>query len=101
MYEVRKSPLHGKGLFAVKTIRKGTLIGEYEGTLTKRNGLHVLWLQDEDDSWTGLKVTNDMRFVNHSRKPNAEPWGTTLYALKTIRPGEEITFDYGEDFADV
>ena len=100
-FEVRDSSLHGKGAFAVKTIRKGSLIGTYEGRPTKRNGAHVLWLEEDDGSWSGLKVTNDLRFVNHSRRPNAEPCGTELYALRTIRAGEEITFDYGDDFSDL
>ena len=39
--------------------------------------------------------------VNHSRKPNASFYGDELEALRAIRPGEEITHDYGCDWADV
>lgn len=101
MYEVRESPLHGKGLFATERIPKGRLIGRYEGQPTRRNARHVLWMQDEDGQWHGLRVLNDMRFVNHSRRPNAVVYGTEIFAKKAIRPGEEITFDYGKDFADL
>ena len=101
MYEVRRSPLHGKGLFATERIEKGVLIGRYLGRPTRRNGRHVLWMQDDEGAWHGLRVENEMRFVNHSRRPNAIVYGDELYARKVIRPGDEITFDYGTDFADL
>lgn len=97
--EVGESAIHGRGLFATRTFRKGERIGSFEGVPAKRNGSHVLWYQDESDRWHGRRVLNDIRYANHSSRANAEAWGTELYAARRIRPGEEITFDYGEDFA--
>ena len=95
------SPIHGKGLFARKTIRKGRHIGTYEGPATQRDGMHVLWVYDEnDENPVGLNGKNVLRFCNHSSDPNAEFDGFELYALKTIRKDEEITFHYGEDWDD-
>ena len=38
-----------------------------------------------------------LRYLNHCSKPNAEFDGPDLYAISDIKPGEEITFDYGEE----
>jgi len=95
---VAKSPIHGRGLFARRRIRRDDYIGTYEGTRTQRNGMHVLWVWDEaTQNWVGVNGRNEMRFLNHSDNPNAEFWGDELYALRIIKPDEEITFDYGWD----
>ncbi len=91
---VKKSPIHGRGLFATKRIRKGTVIGKIEGYITRKNGPHVLWITPH----LGIKVTNIYRFVNHADEPNAAYYDdATLVALRTIEPGEEITHDYSGD----
>jgi len=96
---VAKSPIHGKGLFARKKIRADTLIGLYEGPATQRDGMHVLWLWNEDNErWEGINGKNEMRFLNHSSEPNADWWGNELYALRDIARDDEITFHYGEDW---
>jgi len=94
-----RSEIHGRGLFARKTIRKGHHIGTYEGPETKRDGMHVLWVYDEnDENPIGRNGKNVLRFCNHSSQPNAEFDGFELYALKTIKAGEEITFHYGDEW---
>ncbi len=96
------SKIHGKGLFAKKRIPKGTHIGTYEGPEAKRDGMHVLWIYDEnDENPVGRNGKNVLRFTNHSARPNAEFDGFDLYAIRTIKPDEEITFDYGDDWEDV
>lgn len=99
--QVKKSSIHGRGLFAVDAIPKGTRIGEYQGPYAKRNSPYVLWFEDDDGQERGIVGKNEIRFVNHSRKPNAEFEGPVLYALKRIRAGEEITVHYGDDWVDV
>lgn len=95
---VEPSPIHGKGLFAARPLQRGQLIGVYDGPVVTEDGPHVLWLEDEaGGSWTGYDGRNEMRFMNHSREPNAEMDGLNCYALTDIRPGEEITIDYGWD----
>ena len=94
-YVVRKSPIHGMGLFAVRPIEKGELIGELEGEYTRQDGMHVLWL----DEHSGFRVTNELRYINHDDQPNACYYDDlTVVALRDIEPGEEITHDYNADW---
>ena len=97
---VATSPIHGRGVFARQRIRDGALIGDFEGRETKRNGTHVLWVLEEDGAVVGIRGENELRFLNHSRRPNAEFRGASLYAVRNIQPGQEITFDYGDDWND-
>lgn len=95
---VEESDIHGRGLFARCDIDHDEYIGTYEGPATQSDGMHVLWLwNDETERWEGINGTNEMRFLNHSPKPNADWWGDELYAIRKINAGEEITFDYGWD----
>ena len=93
------SAIHGTGLFARRTIRSGTHIGTYQGPMVKTDGTYVLWVQ-EGGRPVGRKGVNELRFLNHSDRPNAEFDGFELYALRTIRAGEEITINYHPDGAD-
>ncbi|HXM74544.1 MAG TPA: SET domain-containing protein-lysine N-methyltransferase [Chthoniobacterales bacterium] len=105
--EVRRSRVHGHGVFATKRIRKKARIIEYTG---KR----VTWESvpdDSNDSHTflfglddGTIVIdpriggNDARWINHSCDPNCEAIEEDgrifIYALRHIRPGEELSYDY-------
>jgi uncharacterized protein len=93
---VRRSPIHGKGVFAAQPIEAGQTIGYFEGHAVARDGEHVLWLDDG----SALEVTNDLRFLNHAAEPNADFDGASLevWASRPIAPGEEITIHYGEDW---
>lgn len=94
LFEVRDSGVHGFGLFAIKKIPKGTVLGQVEGKYTKRNGPYVLWLDDG----RGFKVSNDLRYINHAAKPNAAYYDDlTVATIKSIRKGDEITHDYFGD----
>jgi len=100
--EVKQSQIHGLGLFAARTIRKGTTVGYYEGPEAQEGdfGDHVLWIYDEDEEREyGIEGQNETRFVNHCKGANANFNGEQLIALRTIRAGEEITHDYGEAWA--
>ncbi|NIP72726.1 MAG: SET domain-containing protein [Gammaproteobacteria bacterium] len=90
---VAPSPIHGKGLFAQSRIGGGTYIGTYEGRPAKADGCYVLWVYD-DDRVIGRDGTNELRYLNHSDKPNAEFDGFDLYSLRNIAPDEEITINY-------
>lgn len=95
---VKDSPIHGRGVFARIDIPAFSYIGHYEGQMTDEDGMHVLWLYDEQrDDWVGVDGENEMRFLNHSEDPNAEWSDLDLYATRWISAGEEITFDYGWD----
>jgi len=96
---VAKSAIHGRGLFARVDIPVESHIGTYQGPTTLKDGMHVLWLYNEDtERWEGINGTNEMRFLNHSADPNAEWWDNELYAIRDITRHEEITFHYGEDW---
>ncbi|MDT8409445.1 MAG: SET domain-containing protein-lysine N-methyltransferase [Wenzhouxiangellaceae bacterium] len=98
---VGASPIHGKGLFARQDIAYDTWIGTYAGPFTLDDGMHVLWIwSDENDRWEGIHGNNEMRFLNHSKQPNADWWGDELYALRAIEKDEEITFHYGDEWED-
>lgn len=93
---IKDSPIHGLGVFARVDIPAFGYIGRYEGPSTDIDGMHVLWLyDDETESWYGVDGINEMRFLNHSDTPNAEWSDLDLYATRFIEAGEEITFDYG------
>jgi SET domain-containing protein len=95
---VAKSPIHGQGLFAGCDISLGTYLGCYEGRETSSDGMHVLWVEQDDESWLGYDGSNELRYLNHSATPNCELDGQELYAARDIRAGEELTIDYGEWF---
>lgn len=91
MLTVKKSPIHGHGLFATTRIAKGTVLGTLQGRRTRKDGPYVLWLDDE----TGYEVQNDLKYINHAARPNAAYFDDlTVVALRTIKPGEEITHNY-------
>ncbi len=88
---VADSDLHGKGMFAAKPIKANVTLGLLEGKLTKKDGIYVLWLTDEQ----GMTVTNDFRFINHSKKPNCALTDVDVITLKKIKVDEELLHDYG------
>lgn len=94
---VDRSAIHGRGLFARVRLRAGDYLGTYDGPTVRANGMHVLWVERLPGRWTGRDGRNMLRYLNHSARPNTEFDGFDLYALKAIRPGDELTFDYGED----
>ena len=91
------SVIHGKGLFASRHFSGGQLIGVYEGETVTEDGMHVLWVEEDDGQWTGHNGNNQLRYMNHSNDPNAEMDGVECYAARPIAAGEEITIDYGWD----
>ena len=59
-----------------------------------------------DDRWVidGSPRWNVARYINHSCSPNARPVvrkGRIMFvALRSIAPGDEITYDYGREYFD-
>ena len=100
-FEVRVSPIHGRGVFALRRLRPGGYIATFEGRPTQRDGIHVLWILDDEDREIGIEGRNGLRFLNHAGRPNAEFLGLDLHATRNIQPGHEITIHYGEAWEDV
>ena len=100
----------GLGLFATAPIDKRTLIVEYKGRkLTTEQADKVeargnRYLYELNTRWTidGTTRRNFGRYANHSCRPNAESHRighrVFLRATKAIKPGDEITYDYGTDY---
>ena len=98
--EIQTSPIHGKGVYALRRFRRGSYIGTFRGVQTRENSVHVLWIIDEEGVQIGIRGKNELRFLNHDSDPNAEFVGLDLYAMSNIQPGREIMIDYGEDWHD-
>ncbi len=92
---ITNSLIHGKGLFAQSSIQKNTIIGYLKGKETTKDGIYVLWLDNE----TGYKVSCDLKYINHSDAPNACYYDDlSVVALRNINKDEEITHNYEADW---
>jgi SET domain-containing protein len=119
MMRVRRSRVHGRGVFALRRIRKGTRIIEYLGDrITHKQADLRYEVKSERDNHTFLFIVdrgvvidagidgNDARFINHSCDPNCESViedrRVFVEAVRTVKPGEELTYDYqiGRDRSD-
>jgi uncharacterized protein len=98
--EVRKSQIHGNGVYVIEPIEAESKIGTYHGEITEEDDTYVLWITDENGDEYGVNGISDLKFLNHSHEPNSEFDGDELYALRDLLPGEEVTFHYGETFAE-
>ncbi len=100
----------GLGLFAKDTFKKGEKILEYVGKRLNNKEVEVItqnkYLFEINSRVTvdGSTRLNTARYANHSCKPNAEAdvirGHAYLIAKKAIKPGDEITWDYGKDYFD-
>jgi SET domain-containing protein len=96
---VKKSPLHGKGVFAARDFKKGELILKWNlsNILTKKQ-MEKLSKKEKDhvDKYGKKYILHGTpeRFVNHSCKPNTQPSRLGDVAIRKIKKGEEITSDY-------
>jgi uncharacterized protein len=97
----------GLGLFATRLIRKGSFIVRYTGRMLPNriaDELDTKYLFEVNARWTvdGSSRKNVARYVNHSCRPNAEAdvkkRKILITAIKTINPGDEITYNYGRDY---
>jgi SET domain-containing protein len=108
----KNSPIHGMGGFARAAIPSETRILEYLGRkIDKHESLRQCELEnpcifclDEQFDLDGNVDWNPARFLNHCCSPNAEAQamdgGIWIVALRHIRAGEEITFNYNYDLQD-
>jgi uncharacterized protein len=101
-----KSKIHGRGLFAIELIKKGEVVAIKKGHLLTGKQLKSLKmkkhceLQIDDDLYVGpIKIEEfdgSMLLINHSCNPNIGVKNKVkIIALKNIKKGEELVFDYG------
>ena len=110
-FAIRRSGVHGKGAFALRPIRKGTRLVEYVGESISpkesdlryddtnvKNHHTFLFSVDNRKVIDATYGGNESRFINHSCDPNCEAViedrRVYIEAVRTIRPGEELAYDY-------
>lgn len=121
MWKVKKSKIHGTGVFASMDIKRGEKIIQYVGDkVTKSEGdkrsayriknylnssktgsVYIFELNSKYDI-DGFVRKNKARYINHSCDPNCEVdiikneiW---ISSIKKIKKGEELSYDYGYSF---
>ena len=117
--EARKSPIHGNGVFALKSIKKGAQIIEYTGPRMTHDEVNEGDGGDVESGHTFLFTLNDeyvidadaedtpAKWINHSCDPNCEAVMEEdegddrtkdrifVYAIRNIKAGEELSYNYG------
>ena len=110
--QVRLSGVHGKGVFALAPLARGEVIIEYKGeVITWQEALrrhphdpkdpdHTFYFHVDDKHVIDAKVGgNAARWINHACQPNCEAdevdGRVFIKALRAVRPGEELFYDYG------
>ena len=108
---VRRSPIHGRGVFAKVDIPKGERVIEYKARKITWAQADRWYADDEskpshtflftlDDKYVldGNKDANSARWINHSCNPNCESdivdgriW---IESIRNIKAGEELFYDY-------
>ncbi|MBK8284488.1 MAG: SET domain-containing protein-lysine N-methyltransferase [Ahniella sp.] len=120
---VRRSPIHGRGVFANQDLPAGTRILEYRGERIDsaeafrrygdNSGSGETYLFSVNATWLidGNVGGSSARFVNHGCAPNCEAviWvdingddrrdRVFFVTTRKIRTGEELTFDYSLEFS--
>ncbi len=121
MWAVKKSKVHGNGVFATREIPKGTKIIEYVGDIvtksegdrrsgrrikkylnSKKTGSVYIFELNKTHDVDGFVKRNKAKYINHSCNPNCEVdvinneiW---ISSTKNIKLGAELTYDYGYAF---
>lgn len=111
LVEVRNSPIHGRGVYAVKPIKTGTRVYEYVGErISHSEADRRFWKKQQDNGHTFLFVVNrktvidgsrkgnDARYINHRCEANCETVTEDnrifIEATRNIKAGEELGYDY-------
>jgi hypothetical protein len=107
---VRRSPIHGRGLFALRGLDAGRHLIEYRGQIitwraallrhasTGADGYPYFFDRGDGTVIDGAVGGNGARYLNHSCEPNCEavnPHGHIhIYTSCPIRAGSELLLDY-------
>ena len=113
LYKIKRSKIDNKGLYANCDIKDRTKIIEYKGKIVSKKyveknskfdnekAIYLFNINKKYDLDGDFKY-NTARLINHSCDPNCEVYGTGLkvwvYAIRDIRKGEELSYDYGFGF---
>lgn len=99
---VRKSKIHGKGVFANQNFKKGEKILDIDDTHVVKDASKLTEYQrDFQCDWLDNKailMQEPERYINHSCDPNSyiktKNNTRSLLAMRNIKKGKEITYDY-------
>ena len=109
---VRRSGVHGKGVFALEPIAAGERLIEYKGErISWKEALrrhphnpaepnHTFYFALDSGNVIDGKVNgNSARWINHSCAPNCitfedDKGRVFIEARRAIKPGEELSYDY-------
>jgi SET domain-containing protein len=106
---IKKSNIYGKGCFALAHFPARKKIALYAGEvvrgsrkiqarLRRQDAIKIIQL-DDNTAIDGAVGGDETAFINHSCDPNAfmrivPGQKVAIFALRDIRPGEELTIDY-------
>jgi len=99
----------GLGLFAVEAIPKGACVIEYVGRVLPKEEADTsrskyLFEISKTKTIDGKPRINKAGYINHSCRPNCETeihaGRVFVMAIRNIKPGEELTYDYGKEYVD-
>jgi uncharacterized protein len=110
--QVRRSGVHGKGVFALQDLAEGETLIEYVGEIISwdeaqdrhphdpNDPNHTFYFHvNEDRVIDALHGGNSSRWINHSCNPNCEADEDNdrifIKAIRNIAAGEELNYDYG------
>ncbi len=110
--QVRRSGVHGKGVFALAPLARGEVVIEYKGEVISwtealrrhphdpKDPDHTFYFHVDEKNVIDAKVGgNAARWINHACQPNCEADEVDgrifIKALRAIKPGEELFYDYG------
>ena len=112
-FQVKRSQIQGRGLFALSSIPARKKLGELSGELISQREARrrarltdcIMVVEFGDGKALDASVAgNHFRYVNHSCSPNTYMRlfrrRVEFYALRPIAPGEELTCNYGETHHD-
>ena len=94
--QVKRSGIHGVGVFATRHIKAGELIGRFRGRPVERDGIYVSYVNNASGVQQRYEITGDLKFLNHHCRPNAVLNNFQTVALRPVNKGQEITINYGD-----
>jgi uncharacterized protein len=101
--EVRRSPIHGLGVYARRSFEAGEVVLRWD-TSRRLTAEELASLPEEErrythpfDALTTILVQPPERYVNHSCDNNTSVRDFCDVAVRRIEPGEEVTSDYSSD----
>ena len=112
-YKIRRSKIDNQGLYAARNIKKDEKIIYYTGKIITKRETELNPKYDNDKAIYLFNLNsrydldgdfsyNTARLINHSCNPNCEVAGKGLklwiFALRDIKKGEELSYDYGFGF---